>query len=251
MKPIIAANWKMNFTPKEGLRLIDDIISQPISSDVDIIFFPSFVSLSLVSDKLLNSPYSIGGQNIFHKENGAFTGEISASMLKALDVQYVIIGHSERRQFFHENDTQINNKIHLALKAELIPIICIGESLQERKNEQTDLVLKEQLTSAFKNIGLDNQKNIIVAYEPVWAIGTGLTAEKNKILDAHNLIKETLKNIYNFNIPVLYGGSVNADNAASLINIENVDGFLVGGASLNSDSFCQIVKNVTKKIERF
>ena len=250
MKPIIAANWKMNFTPEESLRLIDDITSQGLPSDVDIIFFPSFISLPAVVDKLLDSAYSIGGQNIFHKENGAFTGEISASMLKALNIQYVIIGHSERRQYLHENDKQVNDKIHLALKAELIPIICIGETLKERENGQTDHALKEQLNSAFENINLDNQKNIIVAYEPVWAIGTGLTAEKNKISDAHSLIKETLEAIYNFNIPVLYGGSVNADNAASLINIENVDGFLVGGASLKSESFCQIVKNITKNFER-
>ena len=246
--PIVAGNWKMHKTPSDGKIFVSETIDMLLNIEhISIIFGPPFTGLF---DMDVKPPFYKAAQNCHWEEQGAFTGEISASMLKALNIQYVIIGHSERRQYLHENDKQVNDKIHLALKAELIPIICIGETLKERENGQTDPVLKEQLNSAFENINLDNQKNIIVAYEPVWAIGTGLTAEKNKILDAHSLIKETLETVYNFNIPVLYGGSVNADNAASLINIENVDGFLVGGASLKSESFCQIVKNITKNFER-
>jgi len=246
-KPLIVANWKMNGS-LEGLK--DFFEKLDLCEYAEAVVLPPAVYIRDCISAIGNRAIAVGIQNIWTEDAGAFTGEISASMLKALNIQYVIIGHSERRQYMYENDKQVNDKIHLALKAELIPIICIGETLKERENGQTDLVLKEQLNSAFENINLDNQKNIIVAYEPVWAIGTGLTAEKNKILDAHSLIKETLETIYNFNIPILYGGSVNADNAASLINIENVDGFLVGGASLKSESFCQIVKNITKNFER-
>ena len=245
MKPIVAANWKMNLTLLESHALLEEILNQSKSTDTKVIFFPSFISLPSICDKLRDAQYAVGGQNISDKESGAYTGEISASMLQSLNAHYVIIGHSERRQFYHENDSQINDKILHALNAKLKPIVCIGETLQERQDDETALVLKRQLTTAFENIDQNEHHNIIVAYEPVWAIGTGQTAEENQILEAHKLIKKTLKSIFDNNIPTLYGGSVTADNALSLINIDHVDGFLIGGASLNSESFCQIIKNIT------
>lgn len=245
MKPIVAANWKMNLTLLESHALLEEILNQSKSTDAKVIFFPSFISLPSICDKLRDTQYTVGGQNISDKESGAYTGEISASMLQSLNAHYVIIGHSERRQFYHENDSQINDKILHALNAKLKPIVCIGETLQERQDDETALVLKRQLTAAFENIEQNEHYNIIVAYEPVWAIGTGETAEENQILEAHKLIKKTLKSIFDNNIPTLYGGSVTADNALSLINIDHVDGFLIGGASLNSESFCQIIKNIT------
>ena len=245
MKPIVAANWKMNLTLLESHALLEEILNQSKSTDAKVIFFPSFISLPSICDKLRDTQYTVGGQNISDKESGAYTGEISASMLQSLNAHYVIIGHSERRQFYHENDSQINDKILHALNAKLKPIVCIGETLQERQDDETALVLKRQLTAAFENIEQNEHYNIIVAYEPVWAIGTGQAAEENQILEAHKLIKKTLKSIFDNNIPTLYGGSVTADNALSLINIDHVDGFLIGGASLNSESFCQIIKNIT------
>ena len=245
MKPIVAANWKMNLTLLESHALLEEILNQSKSTDAKVIFFPSFISLPSICDKLRGTQYAVGGQNISDKESGAYTGEISASMLQSLNAHYVIIGHSERRQFYHENDSQINDKILHALNAKLKPIVCIGETLQERQDDETALVLKRQLTAAFENIEQNEHYNIIVAYEPVWAIGTGQAAEENQILEAHKLIKKTLKSIFDNNIPTLYGGSVTADNALSLINIDHVDGFLIGGASLNSESFCQIIKNIT------
>ena len=245
MKPIVAANWKMNLTLPESHTLLEEILNQSKAIDAKVIFFPSFISLPSICDKLRGTDYGVGGQNISDRENGPYTGEISASMLQSLNAHYVIIGHSERRQFYYEDDSQINDKILRALNAKLKPIVCIGETLQERQSNETALVLERQLTNAFENIEQNEYDNIIVAYEPVWAIGTGQTAEENQILEAHNLIKNTLKSIFDNNIPTLYGGSVTADNASLLIKIDHVDGFLIGGASLKSESFCQIIKNIT------
>ena len=245
MKPIVAANWKMNFTIDESLNLIDEIIKRSPSVEAEIIFFPNYISLQSVKQKLVDTAYMVGSQNVHHDESGAFTGEVSASMLSILDLDYVIIGHSERRQFFNESDDQVNQKIKRALDVNIKPVVCIGETIDERKSGKTTEVLNRQLNKAFYEIDVLSANKIIVAYEPVWAIGTGVSADENQVLEAHALIKQTLVSIFSENIPILYGGSVNASNAFELINLNNVDGFLIGGASLKSESFCQIIENVT------
>ena len=245
MKPIVAANWKMNFTIDESLNLIDEIIKRSPSVEAEIIFFPNYISLQSVKQKLVDTAYMVGSQNVHHNESGAFTGEVSASMLSILDLDYVIIGHSERRQYFNESDDQVNQKIKRALDVNLKPVVCIGETIDERKSGKTTEVLNRQLNKAFEEIDILSANKIIVAYEPVWAIGTGVSADENQVLEAHALIKQTLVSIFSENIPILYGGSVNASNAFELINLNNVDGFLIGGASLKSESFCQIIENVT------
>ena len=245
MKPIVAANWKMNFTIDESLNLIDEIIKRSPSVEAEIIFFPNYISLQSVKQKLVDTAYMVGSQNVHHDESGAFTGEVSASMLSILDLDYVIIGHSERRQFFNESDDQVNQKIKRALDVNIKPVVCIGETIDERKSGKTTEVLNRQLNKAFEEIDVLSANKIIVAYEPVWAIGTGVSADENQVLEAHALIKQTLVSIFSENIPILYGGSVNASNAFELINLNNVDGFLIGGASLKSESFCQIIENVT------
>ena len=245
MKPIVAANWKMNFTIDESLNLIDEIIKRSPSVEAEIIFFPNYISLQSVKQKLVDTAYMVGSQNVHHDESGAFTGEVSASMLSILDLDYVIIGHSERRQYFNESDDQVNQKIKRALDVNIKPVVCIGETIDERKSGNTTEVLNRQLNKAFEEIDVLSANKIIVAYEPVWAIGTGVSADENQVLEAHALIKQTLVSIFSENIPILYGGSVNASNAFELINLNNVDGFLIGGASLKSESFCQIIENVT------
>ena len=245
MKPIVAANWKMNFTIDESLNLIDEIIKRSPSVEAEIIFFPNYISLQSVKQKLVDTAYMVGSQNVHHNESGAFTGEVSASMLSILDLDYVIIGHSERRQYFNESDDQVNQKIKRALDVNIKPVVCIGETIDERKSGKTTEVLNRQLNKAFVEIDVLSADKIIVAYEPVWAIGTGVSANGNQVLEAHALIKQTLTSIFSENIPILYGGSVNASNAFELINLNNVDGFLIGGASLKSESFCQIIENVT------
>ena len=244
MKPIVAANWKMNFTIDESLNLIDEIIKRSPSARAEIIFFPNYISLQSVKQKLVDTAYMVGSQNVHHDESGAFTGEVSASMLSILDLDYVIIGHSERRQYFNESDDQVNQKIKRALDVNIKPVVCIGETIDERKSGKTTEVLNRQLNKAFEEIDVLSANKIIVAYEPVWAIGTGVSADENQVLEAHALIKQTLTSIFSENIPILYGGSVNASNAFELINLNNVDGFLIGGASLKSESFCQIIENV-------
>ena len=242
--PIVAANWKMNLTIEQGIELIKKVLHSSTSDSSEIIFFPPSIALSAISYELKNTEYKVGIQNIHHEESGAYTGEISAEMVKSLDVQYAIIGHSERRQYFFETDTQINGKIKNAFKADLCPVVCVGESLHERESGKTNEILKKQLMSAFKDI--DNTSGrLVVAYEPVWAIGTGKSADSNQVYDAHNFINEILQGLFENHTPILYGGSVKSENASELYQIKNVDGFLIGGASLQSESFCQIIKNVT------
>lgn len=242
--PIVAANWKMNLTIEEGLDLVKQVLDGSSSDGSEIIFFPPSIALSAIGGVLKNTDYKVGIQNIHHEKSGAYTGEISAEMVKFLYVQYAIIGHSERRQYFFETDAQINGKIKSALSANLCPVVCVGESLPERQSGKTNEILKKQLMSALKDI--DNTSDrLVIAYEPVWAIGTGKSADLNQVYDAHNFINEILQSRFKNHTPILYGGSVKAENASELCQIKNVDGFLIGGASLQSESFCQIIKNVT------
>ena len=241
-KPIIAGNWKMNKTPSEGKIFIEETQKRLTDiNNVTTIFFPSTTSLYGVK---ANSPFYVGAQNCHSETSGAYTGETSVVMLKDCDVDYVLVGHSERRQIFNESSDFLNKKIDALLSNNIKPILCIGETLNERESNNTELILENQLREGLT--GVKSLKNCIIAYEPIWAIGTGETANTEQIKNAHHHIKSVLKKIYpdSFNCHILYGGSVNSKNAKELIEIEGVDGFLIGGASLALESFISIIKTV-------
>ena len=244
---IVAGNWKMNKTLNEGISFVREMSKLLLDIErTKVIFFPPFTALAGMMEQLIGSTHDLGAQNCYWKESGAFTGEISCSMLSELGVQYVIIGHSERRHVFRENDELINQKIHSVISHNLTPIFCVGETEEQRKFEKTQEVLENQIDKGLR--GVSNIGDTIIAYEPVWAIGTGLNADESQIEEAHTYIKQKIQNNYsvqdNKNISILYGGSVNPKNANSLISTPGVDGFLVGGASLVRDSFYQIINTV-------
>ena len=240
-KKYCIANWKMNLSTTE----IDDYINKwndkKINNNVDSIICPPFTYLSKVS-KLLNNNTGNCAQNIFYKNSGSYTGEISPCMIKDCGCNWVMIGHSERREAFYESNQIINKKLVFSLKENLNVILCVGESKSDRMKGKTEQVINEQLHSAFKNINLNDGNAMIIAYEPVWAIGTGITADIEEIKEAHGYIRNFIIKIgyKNKNISIIYGGSVTAKNADKICKIDNVDGFLVGGASLNVDSFYEI-----------
>ena len=241
-KNIVAGNWKMNKTPFEGKRFIGEV--KNIIKDIhctEIIFFPAFTGLS---DIQLEDPFHLGAQNCHWETSGAFTGEISIEMLNDFKIEYILVGHSERRQLFSETDAIINKKIRSIQSSNLKPILCIGETIEDRKSGLTKNFLKDQLVRDLE--GIDSIENFIIAYEPIWAIGTGETANAEQIYNAHSFIKSVVKNLYpdTNNCPILYGGSVNTKNAKELIQISGVDGFLIGGASLDKDSFISIIRDV-------
>lgn len=241
--PFIAANWKMNKTIAETLTFLEEFI--PLIkdvSDVDILIAPPFTSLFVASEKIKNTAILLGGQNVFYEDSGAYTGEISPLMLKDAGCSYVIIGHSERRQYFQESDEIINKKILASKRNNLKVILCIGETLEERQNGKTFAVLERQIERGLKDI---SPEDIIIAYEPVWAIGTGKTATTEQAQEAHRFIREKLSSLYgniSRKIRIIYGGSVTPENIKSLMDCEDVDGALVGGASLKAESFSKIVK---------
>ncbi len=236
------ANWKMHKTIGEALEFIDEFI--PLVKDVsnkEIALAPTFLCLEKVHEALKGTNIKLCAQNVFYEKQGAYTGEISPLMLKDVGVDYVIVGHSERRKYFQENDEIINKKIKACNENGLKVIICIGETLEERQKNRTFEILKKQIIRGLE--GISNFNNITIAYEPVWAIGTGIVANELQIKEAHLFIKEQLKEFAPKNsIRILYGGSVTADNIKKIMNIENVDGVLVGGASLNPVNFAKIIK---------
>lgn len=241
-KNIVAGNWKMNKTSSEGRRFIRDV--QNIIKDIhgtEIIFFPAFTSLH---NAQLKYPFHLGAQNCHWETSGAFTGEVSIEMLIEYNVKYVLVGHSERRQLFNETDAVINQKIRSIDSSKLKPILCIGETIEDRESGLTEDFLNGQLVRNLE--GIKSIENFVIAYEPIWAIGTGETANKEQIYKAHNFIKSVLKKLYpdTNNCPILYGGSVSTKNAKELIQITGVDGFLIGGASLSQDSFVSIINDV-------
>ncbi len=238
------ANWKMNKTPSEGAKFVNNFkIKDLYNSQVKIILCPPYPTLISVKEELIGG-IELGAQNVHFETKGAFTGEVSTSMLKDLSCVWVILGHSERRHVFLEEDEIIQKKLVRVLKDGLHPILCIGETLTERESGKTETVLESQLNSALD--GVDSEtSNLVIAYEPVWAIGTGRTASLDMIADAHKTVRRILSNL-GFNgqeISVLYGGSVNPDNAEELNSIDEIDGFLIGGASLKEDSFYQIYRS--------
>ena len=243
---IIAGNWKMNCTPAESKELITSLIaSEKSESEIVTIVCPPFISLSMVAELLSKSSIELGAQNLSEHESGAYTAEISADMLIAAGVKYVIIGHSERRQYHYENDSLINAKLKIALNNGLLPIFCVGETLKEREAGHSQKVVSGQLLKGMAGLSLENMKNMTVAYEPVWAIGTGKTATPEMAQDMHKYIRENLAKIEPAianSTSILYGGSVKADNAAGLFSQPDIDGALVGGASLSADSFRKIIE---------
>lgn len=246
-KPIIAGNWKLNNTSKEALDLVSALKAGLKDVDsVDIVVCPVFTALSAVAQAVKGSNIALGAQNIYWEDSGAFTGEVSGPLLKAEGAVYVIIGHSERRQFFHETDESVNKRIKAALKSGLTPIVCIGETLQEREAEKTFEVIKRQIEGALKGYGSGDVQKMVVAYEPVWAIGTGRTATPQQAQEVHKFIREQLERLYDKNtaqaVRIQYGGSVKPDNIGELIAQPDIDGALVGGASLKADAFTDIVR---------
>jgi triosephosphate isomerase len=248
-KALIAANWKMYKTPLEARAFVDAFLPLVAGHTRDeIALFPSPVLLPTVIEAARGSNVAVGAQNIHFAEEGAYTGETSIRQLTAIGGTHTLIGHSERRQYFAETDDIVNKKLHTAIKHGILPVVCIGEVLAEREAGMTEIVLKTQINGAFAGIrGLAPEvvSSIVIAYEPVWAIGTGKTATPEMAADAHRIIRAEVANLLGAevaaNMRILYGGSVKPDNATALITQEEVDGALVGGASLKPDSFTAIV----------
>lgn len=247
-KPIIAGNWKLNNTEKQTVELVTALRNELVDvQGVDIVICPVFTFLTVVQDMLIDSDIAVGAQNLYWEDSGAFTGEVSAPLLKDVGVTYVIIGHSERRQFFGETNQTVNKKIRAALKHELTPIVCVGEVLAQREADQTFDVIRSQIEESLAGFSAAEARKMIVAYEPVWAIGTGKTATPRQAQDVHKFIRDLLTELYDektaADVRIQYGGSVKPDNIAELISQPDIDGALVGGASLKADSFTQIVRN--------
>ncbi len=244
--PIIAGNWKLNKTKAEAQALAKGIVEQTKSSQgVEIVLCPVYTSLDAVGQALAGSQVKMGAQDLFWEETGAFTGEVSASLLKDAGCAYVIIGHSERRQYFGETDETVNKKLKAALAAGLIPIVCVGETLEEREAGKVEAVVGTQLTGGLAGLSQPELSKIILAYEPVWAIGTGKTATPDQAQEVHAFIRGQLSQLAGQDtanqIRIQYGGSVKPDNVKELMSKEDIDGALVGGASLKVDSFVALV----------
>ena len=244
---IIAGNWKMNKTNPEALELVRELITS--IGDVHhprVVICPPFTALSELAKVIKGSPIFLGAQNIYFKESGAFTGEIAPSMLLTIGVSYVILGHSERREYFSEDDIIVSAKAKLALKTGLLPIVCVGEKLEEREKGITEKVVGKQIAGSLKDLTDDELRKVVIAYEPVWAIGTGKTATPEQAQEVHIFIRSKLRERYGEiadTISILYGGSVNDENARSLLSQPDIDGALVGGASLKIDQFTKIIQS--------
>jgi len=243
---IVAGNWKMNKTPSEGKIFSEKMVEKLGSnSSVDVIVCPPFTGLSSL---VTSTKFHLGAQNCHFEDSGAFTGEISTSMLLNCNVEYVILGHSERRAIFHEKNNAIGQKVAKVLSDGMKPILCVGETIDELNDGLAKETVQRQLQLGLNNV--NSFDNIVIAYEPVWAIGTGLTASVEKVNEIHSFIRTTLKELSSEsesnNVPIIYGGSVNSDNADELINANAVNGFLIGGASLDVDKFVDIINIVDK-----
>jgi len=249
-KPIIAGNWKCNKTPREAVELAAQLRAKLDQVDgVDIVVCPPFTALASVAAKLVGSRIALGAQNLYWQASGAFTGEVSAPMLVDVGCRFVIVGHSERRQLFGETDEHVQRKTIAALEANLTPIVCIGETLQQREANQTFDVIQRQLDGALNDRLVSQIERLVLAYEPVWAIGTGKTATPSQAQEVHAWIRSYLRARTNVSgqVRIQYGGSVTADNAADLLGQDDIDGALVGGASLKADSFAAIVTAAQSK----
>ena len=242
-KPIIVGNWKMNNTAAQGVALVNELKPLVADAECDVVVCVPFTDIPAVSEALKGSNVALGAQNVHFAEKGAYTGEISAAMLKEYGVKYVIIGHSERRQYFGETNETVNKRMHAALAAGLIPIVCVGESLEERETGKTEQVLSVQIEEGLK--GLEDVSAIVIAYEPVWAIGTGKTATAEQANETIGFIRKKCAEVFcpkcAEKVRIQYGGSMNAKNCKELMAMPEIDGGLIGGASLKAQDFSQIV----------
>ena len=248
-KKIVAGNWKMNKNAEQTEDLLNELIGQiPTESNAQVIVAPTFVNLASAVDHLEYTSISVAAQNMHQAESGAYTGEISADMLKSIGVDTVILGHSERRAIFHETDALIANKVDTALKHDMKVIFCFGEELKDRQSANHFNIVENQLRDGLFHIKAKDWENIILAYEPVWAIGTGETASPEQAQDMHEFIRETVRKTFGSDVAedvsILYGGSVKPDNAKEIFSKPDVDGGLIGGAALNAKDFVAIVNAI-------
>jgi len=246
-KKIIAGNWKMNKTVGEALTLVEGLkLELADVTSVEAVVCPPFTALKVVSDKIADTEIKLGCQNMSSEEDGAYTGEISHTMLKELFVKYVILGHSERREYYKETDFWVNKKVKKALEKNLRPIVCVGEKLEDRESGNTEKVVEEQVRGSLANITAEQFENVVVAYEPVWAIGTGKTATAEQAQDVHRFIRGIIADMVGQEaadgLRIQYGGSMKPANAKELLSQPDIDGGLIGGAALDAVSFAGIVK---------
>ena len=245
--PIIAGNWKMNLTLSQAIALVDGIrYGLPFPGEVEVIVAPPFLCLQKIAEHLQESYIAVSAQNLHVEDQGAFTGECSGRQIKDAGAGYVIVGHSERRQYFQETDEIVNRKIKAAIRNELIPIVCVGETLEEREKGEESSVIGRQLAMGLLGLNALEVSRLVIAYEPVWAIGTGRTATPEQVEDVHRLIRFSLSSKFGGQsggvVRILYGGSVKPSNSKELLSLANVDGALVGGASLKASEFIEIIK---------
>lgn len=244
-KIILAGNWKMHKTVKESIELAQCVEEKLSKLSITVLLFPSFTAIYAVN-KSLKGEIGIGGQNMYFEKEGAFTGEVSPVMLKEAGAKYVIIGHSERRNIFNEKDQLLNKKVHSAIENGLNAVLCIGEKLEERKANKTKEVIEREIKEDLKGITKQDLEKIIIAYEPIWAIGTGITAKPEEVAEVHKFIRALLDGMFGKgtgnSMTILYGGSVKPNNIRSLAAMDDIDGALVGGASLQCESFYEIGK---------
>lgn len=246
-KPIIAGNWKMNNNMAETEKLVTALIPMVKDAECDVVICVPFTSIAKAVELTKGTNIKVGAENVHWAKNGAFTGEISADMLVELGTEYVVIGHSERRQYFGETDQTVNMRMKAALQAGLKPIVCVGETLEEREGNKTEEVVVRQTVEAFKDIDENELKNIVIAYEPVWAIGTGKTATSEQANDTIKIIRNAMAKLYGDKnaedvVRIQYGGSMNPSNVKELMAMPEIDGGLIGGASLDAAKFTQVVK---------
>lgn len=248
-KPFVAGNWKMNTDCRSGVDLAKAVVdgsSGLVENNVDVAVIPPFVYLSSVGQAISSGHVALGAQDVYFEAKGAFTGEISPAMLKDVGCTYVLCGHSERRHVLGESDELINKKLTASLSGGLLPILCVGELLEERDASQTEQVVERQIRAGLAGLNADKASAVTIAYEPVWAIGTGRTATREQAQEVHAFIRKLLAGMYDTSVAqemrILYGGSVKPDNAKELMGQEDVDGCLVGGASLKADDFMQIIE---------
>ena len=243
-KPIIAGNWKMNKTPSEAKALVSALVPLVADAKCDVVVCTPAVDFAAVSEVIKGTNIKLGAENMHWKESGAFTGELSAAMLKESGVEYVILGHSERRQYFGETDATVNLRTLAAVKAGLTPIICVGEKKEEREAGYTNALVSYQTLIALTGLTAEQVKNVVIAYEPVWAIGTGLTATDEQANETIGVIREAVRSVYGDaadEVRIQYGGSMNPKNCKGLMAQPEIDGGLIGGASLKAPDFAQVV----------
>ena len=244
-KPIIAGNWKMNMTPSEAISLVEELIPLVKDAKCEVVVCPPFVDIPSVGQLLAGTNIALGAQNMHFEAKGAYTGEISAAMLKELGVQYIIIGHSERREYFAETDETVNKKVKAALENNFVPIMCCGETLEQRESGVTETFVSGQIKAGLAGLSAEEMKKVVVAYEPIWAIGTGKTATKEEAQDTIAMIRKTLAGMVGDDaaqaVRIQYGGSMNPKNVSELMAMPDIDGGLIGGAALKAEDFSKVV----------